>query len=312
MKSWSVDRALGIFAFLNLALFMFLPLLVISIYISEPRIATSSGVTEATVGVGVILRAITQRLFRAGASNAVRLTFGTMTRTMARTAVNRTIRVFVRSSAGSLAKELAGNEGATVGPSAVASGRAILLGIVATSFSFWGVLMIKSNTGNTPLGESLGLSLAFMLVAAAVPLVVLGLCCLLSARLFGTQYLISTGLDGLLIQGYFTFSGSFLPMTSDFEFRGSTRACSYSSIFTLSLMMIAFAAFGILGAQRHDSALVFLSAMFLAYVFVYSFPVKPLLGYCIWNHSKLLWLILFLPVLAAFLFIFPQSLAALL
>ena len=311
MKAWSIDRSLGWFAFINIAFLMLLPLVAISIYIVEPRVSLSPGATEATVGVGVILRAITRRLFRAGASNVVRLTFGTMTRTVARTAVNRTIRIFVRSSAGSLAKDLAGGEvRVESGPNV--SGRAIILGIIATAISFWGVLFVKAESMATPLNESLGLSVAFMMLAAVIPLVFLSFCCMLAGWVWGTKVLFSTGLDGLLIQGYFTVSGSFLPMTTDFEFRGTGRACSHSAILTIGLMMTAFGVLGVLGSQLHSPALVFLSAMFLTYVFVYAFPVRPLLGYCIWNHSKLLWLGIFVPILAAFLFLFPQSLAALL
>lgn len=62
MKAWSIDRSLGWFAFINIAFLMLLPLVAISIYIVEPRVSLSPGATEATVGVGVILRAITRRL----------------------------------------------------------------------------------------------------------------------------------------------------------------------------------------------------------------------------------------------------------
>jgi hypothetical protein len=312
MKTATIDRSLTYFASVTVVLFVALPLVAVSAYIAEPKDSMSPGAVEATVGVGVILRAVAQRLFRAGASNVVRLTFGTMTRTIARTAVTRTIRIFIRSSAGSVAKDLMGRDGESVQVAPRASLTAIIYGLIGTAFSFWGVLLFTSMTVVEQLHDELGLSVGFMILAALIPLVYLCLACLLATRLFHTTTSFLTGLDGLLIQAYFTLSGSFLPMTTDFEFHGSPRAKSFSSLFAIFLMMFAFGVLRVLGAQLGDSSLVFASAMFLTYLFVYSFPVKPLLGFNIWRHSKLLWLCMFIPILAAFLFVFPQSVAALL
>lgn len=312
MNSTTIDRSLTYFASVTVVAFVALPLVVVSIYIAEPKVSLSPGATEATVGVGVILRAVAQRLFRAGATNVVRLTFGTMTRTIARTAVTRTIRIFIRSSAGSLAKDIMGRDDEVVQAAPRSSLLAIIYGLIGTALSFWGVLLFTSLSVVKQLEDELGLSMGFMILAAILPLVFLCFACLLAARLFQTRTIFLTRVDGLMIQAYFTLSGSFLPMTTDFEFHGSPRSKSHSSLFAIFLMMLAFIALRVLGAQLENSALIFASAMFLTYLFVYSFPVFPLLGFNIWHHSKLLWLCMFAPVLLAFLFVFPQSVAALL
>lgn len=312
MKSTTIDRSLTYFASVTVVVFVAFPLLAVSIYIAEPKVSLSPGATEATVGVGVILRAVAQRLFRAGATNVVRLTFGTMTRTIARTAVTRTIRIFIRSSAGSLAKDIVGRDDEAVQAAPRVSLLSVIYGLVGTALSFWGVLFFTSASVVEQLENDLGLSMGFMILAALIPLAVLSLICLYTARLFHTRTSFLTGVDGLLIQAYFTLSGSFLPMTTDFEFHGSPRSKSHSSLFAIFLMMLAFIALRVLGSTLENSALIFSSAMFLTYLFVYSFPVKPLLGFNIWHHSKILWLCMFAPILLAFLFVFPQSVAALL
>ena len=308
MKTATIDSSLAYFASIAVVLGIVLPLVSVAVYVADPSLQISSGTAEATVGVGVILRAMAQRLFRAGATNVVRLTFGTMTRTVARTAVTRAVRIFIRSSAGSLAKEMAGDT--QVPPRTSLS--SVSFGLLGTAFSFWGVLLFKSPEVVEELQTALPLSFTFMIAAALIPLVCLCVACWLAARVFGTQTHFLTGIDGLLIQAYFTLSGSFLPMTTDFEFQGEQRSKSRSSLFALSVLLVICLVLRVVGIQLHSPQLIFVSAMFLTYLFVYAFPVKPLLGFHIWRHNKLLWLCMFAPILAAFIYAFPPSVAALL
>lgn len=98
-----LDKTLSWIAFASVFACLFLPMLLISYYVSEEASSLATGTAEATVGVGVVLRAIARRLFRAGASNVARLTFGTMTRALSRTAISRVTKLVVR---GTVASEL--------------------------------------------------------------------------------------------------------------------------------------------------------------------------------------------------------------
>ncbi|MCM2369887.1 hypothetical protein [Aporhodopirellula aestuarii] len=312
MSSAHIDRTLNIASVLSIALFMFAPLVAVSIYIAAPGATLAEGTAEATVGVGVILRAVARRLFRAGARNVIRVTFGTMTRTVARTATTRLLRVFLRSVAGSAAKDMMDGEPKEDSQSASVSMMAIAIGVIGTALSFWGVLKFADTASVHALNSELGLSLPVLLAGAVIPLACFAVICRLAGKLFSAKTIFTTGFDGLLIQSYFTISGSFLPMTTDFEFQGKRKRCANAAILSLSIMLIIFAALRWIGIQTDNDFSIFLSAMFLTYAFVYSFPVQPLLGYSIWDRSKWMWLLMFAPILSAFLFAFPGVVAALL
>ena len=47
----------------------------------------------------------------------------------------------------------------------------------------------------------------------------------------------------------------------------------------------------------------------LVYAFVFSFPLTPLEGHHLWKRSKLLWLVVWLPILVVFTQDIPESFA---
>ena len=109
-----------------------------------------------------------------------------------------------------------------------------------------------------------------------------------------------TEIDGLVLQAYFTGAGSFLPMTTDVEYYGDKQTHCKLACAALIGMFALFGIFFIAGEVLNMSSLNFLGSMLLIYCFVYCFPIEPLEGHIIWSHSKLLWLAISIPILAAF------------
>ncbi|XZE42704.1 hypothetical protein SH467x_002235 [Pirellulaceae bacterium SH467] len=299
-----LDKTLSWIAFASVFACLFLPMLLISYYVSEEASSLAAGTAEATVGVGVVLRAIARRLFRAGASNVARLTFGTMTRALSRTAISRVTKLVVR---GTVASELKGLVSDRERPPLFATTfLAVLVGLVATVLSFWGGVQVTGSkqdlTHSLPVWE--------LALWSALPLLVLSLTLKLGESLFGATCRSVTGIDGLILQAYFTLSGSFLPMTTDFHLQGTARNQHRSAVLGISILLVLFLALKFVSGT--DYRLEFIGSMFLTYAFVYSFPVNPLLGHTIWCESKPTWFALFLVVLGCFLFLLSEEMSSLL
>ncbi len=121
-----------------------------------------------------------------------------------------------------------------------------------------------------------------------------------------------TGIDGLLLQAYFTGGGSFLPLTTDVHYEGSPRkraivsATALIGLFLIHLLLL-------FPAYWFDSYLYrYASGMFLLYCFIYAFPIRPLDGHSLWNWSGWLWLLFFLPIFLSFMLNIPGSFNAIL
>jgi hypothetical protein len=307
-----IDHILSFAAAFSVLLLIFGPLVAVSMYIATPAQTLATGAAEATVGVGVILRAVGRRLFRAGATHTIRITFGTITRTVARTITTRLVKLFIRSVAGSIAKDMMAAEKSDKVLGSQSFAAPVFVGTIATALSFWGVLSLAGADLVEALNQELHLPVLTLLVGAAIPLVCFALAGRACALLFSADLDLRTGIDGLLVQAYFTFSGAFLPMTTDIEFKGGSDRCAKAAACSLLIMLTFFVAFRTIGSLLDHDFSIYLSAMFLIYSFVYAFPVKPLLGNSIWAYNKWWWLLTFLPIILGFIFAFPGAVAALL
>ncbi len=310
MPASSHSRWLGALAGVALVVTMFAPLLAIHAYGASSIAGGRPAVGEVTVGLAVILRATARRLLRGASTNLMRTTAGALGRTSARAVTRRFVKFTGRVLLGSTVQESIDGEGADLARSrdgAGAQALALGLGFVALCLSFLGVLRVVSPEVVADLRAASELGVLEMVPLAGVPLLAYAAIHRLWARRLGVRVRYRTEIDGLLLQGYFTGAGSFLPLTTDVDYEGDLEAKrglalrSILSLFALHLVLFW-------GGDRFGSRhLVFLGSMFLIYCFVYCFPIRPLEGSFVWARSKLQWALLTLPILAAFLIWLPPS-----
>lgn len=279
---------------------------------SQPQLmgsAGKAGTAGAAVGVGVILRSIARLLFRAGGRNFVRITLGTAFRTVSKTAISRTVRLFVRTVAAREIRGIVSAESSPAGPVArpsasLANFVSIGLGLIAVAASI-ACLHFIGDRGRFITD----IPLSVLMIFSACPLLIIWGAFASCRHLFAVDPIIRTGIDGLLIQTYFALSGSYLPLSTEFSFRGPPRQCCRAAIFVLATLLAAFIATACLSGG--NPSWDFASGMCLTYAFVYGFPVKPLLGHVIWRWNRVVWGITFAPILICFLFFLSDSVATL-
>lgn len=311
MPASSHSRWIGALAGVALVATMFAPLFAIHAYGASSIAGGRPAVGEVTVGLAVILRATARRLLRGASTNLMRTTAGALGRTSARAVTRRFVKFTGRVFLGSAVQESVDGEGG--GPGARshdgvgAQALALGIGFVALCLSFLGVLRVVSPEIVADLRAASELDVLEMVPLAGVPLLAYAAIHRLWARRLGVRVRYRTEIDGLLLQGYFTGAGSFLPLTTDVDYEGDEEAKrelalrSILSLFALHLVLFW-------GGDRFGSRhLVFLGSMFLIYCFVYCFPIRPLEGSFVWARSKLQWALLTLPILAAFLIWLPPS-----
>ena len=189
------------------------------------------------------------------------------------------------------------------------------LGALALALSFAFVASQLDTAEAEKLASLAGMDdrpIAALSVLAALPLALYVAAAYAVARTFGSQVRVRTAVDGLLLQAYFAGAHSFLPMTTDIEICGDERTQFKASIGILTLLyathLILYWASELLGFQAGSTLAVFV----LIYCFVYSFPIAPLQGYWIWKHNRIVWLLVWLPILVSFVMTMPAALASLL
>ena len=311
MHATSITRFGGVFVALVLLVTMFLPMVAIHLFgvmVSEER-GVPAG--EVTVGIAVFLRATARRLLRGASTNFMRTTVGAFGRTSARAATRRFVKFSGRllfSSVVQQSTEEAGTDEATKERSELLlQVVALALGFVGLCVSFWGILqVVDADTVAGILGTS-GLSELSAVVLAGVPLLVYALLHYVFGKVFDVRTRYRTELDGLLLQGYFTGAGSFLPLTTDVDYTGSDIGKRNVAIASLVGMLVAYGGIALLGNATGSAELSFLGPMFLVYAFVYCFPIKPLEGHFIWTSSKTLWAVITTPILIAFMLWLPEG-----
>lgn len=291
---------------------LFVPLILVYRFeLDDVSLARRKG-AEVAVGIAVILRTTFRRLLRAGTSNLLRTSLGAFTRTTARTFTRRIVRTAGRFLYGILAVRAINWNGdedtAKVGKRGF-SIISLFIGLAALALSFWYISRqqdaetLQNLTGH---GE---LSLPTISLLSAVPLLVYACTGAVAARFWSASVRIHTALDGLLLQAYFSGAGSFLPMTTDVEYEGQPhQEWKISAVVLLTLYGVHLALS--LVSDAHAASL--LSAFFLIYCFVYSFPIRPLEGHAIWSRSKLLWTVIWVPILVSFVSTLPVSMMSLL
>ena len=297
----------------------FAPLFLIWYY--QDAFGTQDGPSggEATVGVAVILRATARRLMRSGSSSIMRTTLSAYTRASGRAVTRRAVKFGMRVLFGSVSrqvvdetvKEAGGETSQETEPDTTVGWFSLPVGALALLLSFWGILCVIPEEKAAELTTDKGLGFWTAAGFATIPLVVYALMNLVGGRLFGVHVRMTSALDGLLLQAYFTGAGSFLPMTTDFEYEGgSDGANAKVAAFSLGVLYLIHLGLNAFGGGSYQ--VEFLSTMFLIYCFVYSFPIKPLEGYDILKFNKLLWFVFWVPILWSFGVSLPNTFAGIL
>ena len=300
------------------ALLLFLPMVLV--YRFHQEFATGAGGrgAQVAVGVAVILRTTLRRLLRAGTTNLLRTSLGAFSRTSARTMTRRVARMSTRYVLGLLTVRSVtsrDDEPESAVRVAALNGASFLIGALALALSFAYVVSQLSTADAQALASSTGLgddSVVMLSALAALPLVLYVAAAYVVARCFGSQLRVRTAVDGLLLQAYFAGANSFLPMTTDIEVSGDKRTQFKASIGILVLLYLVHLVLYWTSIVSDSQTGSTLAAFVLIYCFVYSFPIAPLQGYWIWKHNRIVWLVVWLPILVSFVITMPAELASLL
>jgi hypothetical protein len=287
----SLDLAGPVLGLLMVILFMFLPIgLVGSAYSPEEAAALTAGAGSATAALSAIFRASARTILRSSLLLALRATTRTFSRRIARAAL--------RSVLGALLPTLGGRVAGEVSVRKQSGPAALGLGYVTLALSFLGVAMV----GGTALTDMSPGALAGLSALAGLPLLVHSLLMWAVARATGVQVTFHTTLDGLLLQLYFTGSGSFMPLCSDAELDPNapvrSRAICAGSV--LGGLLLSFYVLELLAGALNAPLLSMLSGIFVLYAFVFAFPLQPLDGKDLWDYSPWAWLAVFGLVLWSF------------
>lgn len=131
-----------------------------------------------------------------------------------------------------------------------------------------------------------------------------------AARRLGVRLRHETGIDGGLIQLYFAGATSFMPLSSDVVVEGTTAErgrVSLAGLVAPTAVSIALWLFWKLTGGTMQPVLL-ASDAFLIYPMVQSFPLSPLDGNHVFRWNRGLWLVVFLVVMSAFLFMGSEGL----
>lgn len=276
-------------------LFVFLPLVIISA--STQELGSVQTGAEAAVGAAVLLRVAARRVFRSAARNLMQTVIGAFSRTTTRTITRRVVRMAVKSAA------FSAKEGLTANATDDSLPQQSPLIAVATGFgglflSFWGILYFSDSALTAPLTEKLSPPLAALL--AALPLLIFAALIRGATAITGVEARFHTAMDGLLLQGYFTGAGSFLPLTTDVEYHGPAKATGRTAAIVLAGLLVLHWLLFALGQATGSFACEFSASLVLVYGFVYSFPLHPLDGYYLFSSNRWLWAVYFAVMLISF------------
>ncbi len=269
----------------------------------------TDGAAEFMVGIGVILRATTRRIVQLGARGAMRTAVSAVLRAITRTLTRRFSRLVFRSAVGAVTRSqltLPSHRLPVI--SHQRSSISLVVGILGLAASFGGSVYVAGGTDMAELQRHFGMGLPQMVVLSALPLLVYAALIKVAGRVYGAETRFATEADGLLLQGYFTGGGSFLPMLTDMVIYGTTKQRGRVAFAALSSLLLCHFLLLTVAKLTGSGAAEFASSMFLLYTFIYSFPIHPLEGRAIWGESRLRWFLLFIPTLMAFLLAFPAAL----
>lgn len=266
-------------------------------FIGQLNFDSSGEVMTATVALGAIFRSNGRNILRSSMMSAVRTVMRTFLRRLIRMVLPILLRLFLPLF----------RTGKNKGEKTQSLAQAMILGFVALSCSFFGVLMLSSNS---PEIYNISPVISSILAGSAV-LFHFGYLFAI-AQYLNVNVTMQTPGDGIFLQAYFTGAGSYLPLTSDMKLDGDPSDCGNCSSWTLSALLGTALFFDLIGILLSSPLLILWGAQLLLYTFVISFPLPPLEGYAVWKYHKFTWLVLFSIIFLAFALNLPQEFHAIL
>ena len=301
MKSISIRHVIALVAVLVCLL---APMFVIkSVTTGEREI---QGAATITVALGTIVRSNGRNILKSTFMSAIRTGLRTMTRRLVRSILPMLLRLFLPAFHTSTHVEP--EEAEMDRPQSLYL--SLGLGLVALALSFYCVVELNPNVQFETFQR--GLSLITVAVLASASLLIHYGFMFWRSVANDVKISLRTPLDGIILQAYFTGALSYLPLASDITLEGSVENKARCAGETL-IMMLGLSIF--LDSFGHLLDVVVLeiwAAQILLYVFVISFPLRPLEGSDILAHSKFWWFAVFFFVLLAFLFNMPEEFYAIL
>lgn len=268
---------------------MILPLWLVTRYADQTAAAGvvvgGVGAGGAGVGIAAILRTVSR--------DVLRTSMGVASRTVSRAYLRHWTHVIVDWLSTSVIKRTRARTDGIPHP-----GIAIAVGSIALALSYGIVITLLAPSTREALFGAAPLWLAG--ATAAVPLLCYYGIAYLAGRALDVRVVPRTEVDGLLIQLYFTFALSYLPLTSEADYRGDPGRRAAVAMSTLLGMLALHLGVAFIGQAYGSPLLDQLSVLFLIHAFVLAFPFDPLDGKHIWKSSKLLWLVTLAPIAWAF------------
>lgn len=293
-----------IIAFIAVLVCLIAPMFVIkSVTTSEREI---QGAATVTVALGTIVRSNGRNILKSTFMSAVRTGLRTMTRRLVRSILPVLLRLFLPAFKTSTQQDITDIESEHPQPIILSLG----LGLVALTLSFYGVVELNSNLKFDTFQR--GLSLWTVAILASLSLLIHYALMFWRGLVNNVKISLRTPLDGVILQAYFTGALSYLPLASDITLEGTVENKARCSGETLMIMLGISVLLDSFGHLLGWVVLEIWAAQILLYVFVISFPLRPLEGSDVLEHSKAWWFGIFVFVLAAFLFNMPEEFYAIL
>lgn len=256
---------------------------------------TPENVAATTVAVGAIFRSNSRNFLKSTFMSAVRTALRTWIRRMVRLALPILLRVFLPLLSTKKKKSTEEIQQPV--------GLALTLGFVALWCSFYGVITLHTSVSTEVL---FGFSLGVCATMAATTYLLHALLLWGFSHKYETTLRISTSIEGVLLQGYFTGALSYLPLASDLSVEGGAKERFDTHLWTIMTMLVASFVLHAAGDFFSIPLLLALATHMLLYVFVISFPLKPLDGSGLFAYSKRMWFLVFVLVMLCFLLNMPE------
>jgi len=284
-------------ALLSVIVFMLVPMFLVRGYELQPPSDPNLTGVAATVAIGAMLRTSGKTVFRSTFMSAARTMTRALTRRVVRSFLPMMMRLFLP------AFRLSAIEGdAEREQQRQPLWWSLSLGMLTLGLSFYGVVLVS---GDQELQA--GMSALAVSCMATVPLLLHFALFYGIGKLTNVEIELRTDLDGVLLQGYFTGAGSYLPLASDIELEGSNRDKGICAAGVLFGFLVAYAIIEAVGVLTGSALIVGCAAQVLLYAFVLSFPLPPLDGSDVWAHSRWAWLLIWTAILLTFLGRMPNA-----
>ena len=256
---------------------------------------TPESVAATTVAVGAIFRSNSRNFLKSTFMSAIRTALRTWIRRMVRLALPILLRVFLPL--------LSTKKKKSVQEVQQPIGLALILGFVALWCSFYGVITLHTGVSTEVL---FGFSLGVCATMAASTYLLHALLLWVFSHKYDTTLRVSTSIEGVLLQGYFTGALSYLPLASDLAVEGGAKERFDTHLWTIMTMLVASFVLHVVGDFFSIPLLLAFATHMLLYVFVISFPLKPLDGSGLFAYSKRMWGLIFVLVMLCFLLKMPE------